>query len=81
MTTTIMNINILLLAFFTTLSSFSQKRTAEEVVQENLDYYNERNIEGFISSFSKDIKIYNLGRVKPSAVGLYRVRKMYTELF
>ena len=76
-----MNIKFLLIAIITSVTGFTQNRTAVEVVQENLDFYNNRNIDGFMSSFSKDIKIYNLGNAKPSAVGLYKVRKIYTKLF
>jgi hypothetical protein len=66
--------------FFTALMSYSQQ-TAEQIVQENLDFYNNRNIEGFMSSFSEDIKMYNLGDPNPTVVGLDAVRKVYTGLF
>ena len=61
--------------------SFAQKMSPEEVVQENLDFYNQRNIEGFMASFSENIKVYELGSAKPSATGLLKVEKIYTELF
>jgi hypothetical protein len=64
--------------------SFAQTksdRTPEQVVQENLDFYNNRNIEGFMTSFSEDIKMYNLGDPKPTVVGRDQVRKVYTNLF
>lgn len=73
---TISFISILLI----TTMSFSQQ-TAEQIVQENLDFYNNRNIEGFMSSFSEDIKMYNLGDPNPTVVGLDAVRKVYTALF
>lgn len=33
---------------------------AEEIVQKQLDFYNAHDLEGFISTYSDDIKIYNL---------------------
>ena len=55
--------------------------TAEQTVQENLDFYNQRNIDGFISLLSDDIEIINLGENKPTLEGLASVRGMYGELF
>lgn len=53
----------------------------EEIVQENLDFYNNRNIDGFMTSFSEDIKMYNHGQPNPSVVGKEEVRNIYTKLF
>jgi hypothetical protein len=64
-----------------TQASISQEMTPEQVVQENLDFYNNRNIKGFMSSFSKDIKMYNLGDETPTVVGLSKVKEVYTTLF
>lgn len=67
-----------------TISSHSQSdkiMTPKEIVQENLDFYNNRNIEGFMTSFSDDIKIYNHGDSRPFLVGRTEVRKIYTNLF
>ena len=55
--------------------------TPEQVVQENLDFYNQRNIDGFMTSFSEDIKMYNLSDPKPTVVGREQVRKVYANLF
>lgn len=55
--------------------------TPEQVVQENLDFYNQRNIDGFMTSFSNDITMYNLGNSTPTVVGRDQVRKVYTQLF
>ncbi len=53
----------------------------EEVVQENLDFYNQRNINEFMKSFSEGIEVYNLGEVKPIIKGAPQVRKVYKQLF
>lgn len=72
---------LFVLSTFQCFSQSKEKMTPEQIVQENLDFYNDRNIEGFMSSFSKDIKVYNLGDPKPSMNGLEEVRKIYTNLF
>ena len=75
-----------LLAIFCLISSISfaqnkSQMTPEQVVQENLDFYNNRNIDGFMTSFSEDIKMYNLADPKPTVVGRKEVRSVYTNLF
>ena len=62
-------------------SQNQKKMTPEQVVQENLDFYNNLNIEGFMTSFSDDIKMYNLGDPTPTVIGREAVRKVYTGLF
>ena len=59
----------------------SQNRTPEQIVQENLNFYNSRDIDGFMTSFSDEISIYEFQKAKPSVVGLEKVRKVYTRLF
>lgn len=77
-------ISLLIFTLFLTMMSYSQntpQMTPEQVVQENLDFYNNRNIEGFMSSFPEDVKMYNLGQSNPSILGKEEVRKVYTKLF
>tara|TARA_R110002074_G_scaffold142023_4_gene288482 strand:+ start:1183 stop:1593 length:411 start_codon:yes stop_codon:yes gene_type:complete len=71
---------VLICSAITTVST-TQKMTPEQVVQENLDFYNSRNIEGFMSSFSKSIKMYNLEEPKPTIVGFSEVKEVYNSLF
>tara|TARA_R110000787_G_scaffold61198_1_gene138661 strand:+ start:138 stop:563 length:426 start_codon:yes stop_codon:yes gene_type:complete len=71
-------VGISLLSFTKTIA---QNMTSEEIVQENLDFYNNRNIEGFMSSFSKSIKIYNIEEPKPTIVGFSEVKEVYNSLF
>ena len=59
----------------------AQQMNPEQIVQENLDFYNNRNINGFMSSFSEDITVYNFGDSEPILVGLERVRDVYLLLF
>lgn len=59
----------------------SDTKTAEQIVQANLDYYNKRDLEGFMSYFSADIKLYNFADNKLVIEGLEQCRKVYKELF
>lgn len=53
----------------------------EKVVQANLDAYNNRDIEGFMSYFSEDILVKNFDTGATSAQGRQAVREIYTRLF
>lgn len=55
--------------------------TPEQVVQENVDCYNARDINGFMTSFSEDIALYNFSESLPSLEGLEQIRNFYNELF
>ena len=64
-----------------TRAQTQQIKTPADVVQENLDFYNQRNIEGFMSSFSDTIGLYLFGQTEPVVMGKEAVRKLYKELF
>lgn len=51
--------------------------TPVEVVQRQLDFYNSHDLEGFASTYSSDIKIYNLGEVTPFLNGIETLREMF----
>jgi hypothetical protein len=53
----------------------------QAVVQENLDFYNKRNLDGFMSSFSSEIALYTFGKSEPIAQGLSAIRELYGKLF
>ncbi len=59
----------------------AQTLTPEQVVQKNLDYYNQRDIEGFMSLFSSAIQFFNFGDSVAYISGLYACRKVYQGLF
>lgn len=59
----------------------SKEMTPEQVVQANLDCYNRRDIDGFMSYFSPDIKMYNFADNSVTIEGLEQYRKVYKELF
>lgn len=55
--------------------------TPEQVVQKQLEYYNAHDIEGFLSTYSPDIKIYNLPGITPILEGHAAMRERYTLRF
>ena len=60
---------------------FSMSQSADQVVQQQLDAYNSRNIDAFMALFHSDIEIWTLGADTPSFVGWEKVKEMYWELF
>ncbi len=74
-------LTLLFLSMFTTPTTMAQNSSPEQVVQMNLDYYNNRDIEGFMRCFSEDIAIYSFADHTLTAKGLDEVRKLYTALF
>lgn len=52
-----------------------------ETVQKQLDSYNNRDIEGFLDTFSDDIQIFNLFEGKLVVDGLDACRSLYQNLF
>lgn len=55
--------------------------TVEEVVQHNLDAYNNRDIETYMTSFDEDIKLYTFSKETPVLVGMKAFREFYEKLF
>ena len=71
--------------FFLSLSfsaiNFAQNLSVEQVVQNNLDAYNNRDLEKFLSWFSEDIELYTFSEMKLVAKGKTAIEKLYKELF
>jgi hypothetical protein len=63
------------------LNAQSTYPTPEAVVQENLDFYNQRHLSGFMSSFSDDIALYTFGKTEAIASGKVAIEKLYGQLF
>lgn len=61
--------------------SINVLQTPEQIVQYNLDCYNKRDIEGFMSGFSDNIELYTFPDTTPSVVGKADVRAVYQNLF
>jgi hypothetical protein len=60
---------------------FSQNLLTEQIVQSNLEAYNNRDLEKFMSWFSEDVEIYNFSEMKLVASGKPAIEKLYKELF
>ena len=70
---------IFLLLLVTTM--LNAQKTAEQIVQANLDAYNNLDIEQFMSYISEDIEVYEFDSKKLSIKGAEACRNVYTELF
>ena len=51
-------------------------KTPADIVQENLDFYNQRNIEGFMSSFSDSIALFMFGKTEPVAMHIHSISNL-----
>ena len=73
---------ILFLLFLNfTMMNLAQSLSVEQVVQSNLEAYNNRDLEKFMSWFSEDIELYNFSEMKLIASGKPAIEKLYKELF
>lgn len=74
---------ILIIAFLSVLNGVQAQKAKlpADVVQENLEFYNQRNIEGFMSSFSDSITLFNYESMYPIAKGKDAIRTLYKGLF
>ena len=67
-----------------TLFSFeinSQDMNAETIVQDQLEAYNSRNLDEFISYYSADIEIFNFQENEPFIQGIEHLKQVYKEVF
>ena len=55
--------------------------TAETIVQQQLDSYNNRNIDSFMDCFSDDIQAFSFLEHKKTIDGKEAYRKIFTEVF
>lgn len=58
----------------------SPKTDAEKIVQEQLDAYNSRNIEAFVSTYSEDVKVFDFPN-KSRFEGKDKMRESYGSFF
>lgn len=64
-----------------TIMNFAQNLSTEQIVQSNLEAYNNRDLEKFMSWFSEDIELYSFSEMKLVAIGKPAIEKLYKELF
>lgn len=75
---------LLAVVFMTCLSlpAKSQSMTAIEVVQKQLDFYNQQDVKSFAAMFAEDVQVFHqLGDSLPSLQGRKAVEKRYGEIF
>lgn len=56
-------------------------QSSEKIVQQQLDFYNNRDLKGFMSLFSEDAELINQSDGKVLAKGKGEVEKLYSNLF
>ena len=67
--------------FFMFLISHLRSQTHDQVVQQQLEAYNKRDIDSFMMVFHQEIELWSLGSEAPNAVGWENVKKLYADLF
>ena len=67
---------ILYFAMSSNIVLAQELKTPANIVQENLNFYNQRNIEGFMSSFSDSITLFMFGKTEPVAKGKDAIQKL-----
>lgn len=70
----------LLLLLLISSASFSQTETPEQIVQKQVDAYNQKDLELFLSYYADDVKIYNFPN-KLTTSGKDQFRKDFAEYF
>ena len=72
---------VFLLFINLTTMNFAQNLSTEQIVQSNLEAYNNRDLEKFMSWFSEDVELYSFSEMKLVASGKPAIEKLYKELF
>lgn len=53
----------------------------EQLINKQLEHYNNHDIDGFLSTYHNDAKLYTFGKVDPDLSGIEEMRIRYTERF
>lgn len=77
------NESFMVLFFLTVFTSSitAQEMTPEEVVQKQLETYNKRDIDGFMSTMDEDVTFHNFSDSRLTMKGFAACRTFYSELF
>lgn len=71
----------LILSLFLTTPSIFAQMTPEEVVQKQLETYNNRDIEGFMSVIDKNVTIHDFDTGEITLEGFENCKQLYAALF
>ncbi len=71
---------LLIALLFTSIWSFAQEKSPEQIVQEQVEAYNSRDIEAFLSFYSDDVKLYTYPN-KLDSDGKAAMREGYASFF
>lgn len=69
------------LSIFLILNSLSAQMTPEEVVQKQLEAYNDRDIERFMSVIDENVTMHEFATGEITLKGYDACKKVYTDLF
>ncbi len=72
--------SLLTLCLFLTLVSLSAQMTPEEVVQKQLESYNNRDIEGFMSVIDENVTMHDFTTGEITLEGYDACKKVYSDL-
>lgn len=67
--------------FISLFSFMTYSQTVDQVVQQQLEAYNSRDIDSFMAVFHPEVELWTLGAEAPNAVGWENVKKLYADLF
>ena len=72
--------NYLILSFFISFVAYGQDTSPEQIVQQQVEAYNARDIDGFVDTYAAEIEIYN-EQGEMTIKGHEELRVVYQMLF
>lgn len=64
-----------------TVSMPSESASIEAIIQQNIDCYNRRDLDGFMETFARDVELYTFGEHVPATSGFESMKDFYQNLF
>ena len=74
-------VRVLIPILFTLTFTYPMAQSPEEIIQQQLDFYNQRDLDGFMSLFAADATLVNQADGKILATGWNKVKEIYRNLF
>ncbi len=63
------------------MSDYKKREEIEIVVQKQLEAYNNRDLDKFLSYYAQDIQLYNFEERAPFVNGIEDLKKIYSDVF